>query len=129
MSHSAPRHSAPRRWAHWLGRSLAHVHYARHVEPTWLEVNRLEVAVAGLPPAFDGWFLKAAAADPADRFDKAFDCIAALVAALGGRAPLSSAPKLGVPQTARPRGSGPSAPMRSHTRFSSRSPWRARRSS
>jgi hypothetical protein len=55
MSHPAPRHSAPRRWVHWLGRSLAHVHYARHVEPTWLEVNRLEVPVADLPAAFDGF--------------------------------------------------------------------------
>jgi predicted MPP superfamily phosphohydrolase len=55
MSHPAPRHSAPRRWAHWLGRSLARVHYARHVEPTWLEVNRVEVPVADLPAAFDGF--------------------------------------------------------------------------
>jgi predicted MPP superfamily phosphohydrolase len=57
MSHKAPRHSAPRRWVHWLGRSLAHVHYARHVEPTWLEVNRIEVPVADLPAAFDGFRL------------------------------------------------------------------------
>jgi predicted MPP superfamily phosphohydrolase len=55
MSHPAPRNSGPRRWAHWLGRSLAHVHYARHVEPTWLEVNRIEVPVADLPAAFDGF--------------------------------------------------------------------------
>jgi hypothetical protein len=55
MSHPAPRRSAARRWAHWLGRSLAHVHYARHVEPTWLEVNRLEVPIPDLPAAFDGF--------------------------------------------------------------------------
>jgi predicted MPP superfamily phosphohydrolase len=55
MPHRAPRYSAPRRWAHWLGRSLAHVHYARYVEPTWLEVNRLDVPVADLPSAFDGF--------------------------------------------------------------------------
>jgi hypothetical protein len=55
MSHRATRYSAPRRWAHWLGRSLAHVHYARHVEPTWLEVNRLDVSITGLPAAFDGF--------------------------------------------------------------------------
>lgn len=48
-------HPAPRRWIHWLGRSLAHVHYARHVEPTWLEVNRFAVRVTGLPPEFDGF--------------------------------------------------------------------------
>jgi predicted MPP superfamily phosphohydrolase len=57
MSHPSPRHSATRRWAHWLGRSLAHVHYARHVEPTWLEVNRRDVPIAGLPAAFDGFRL------------------------------------------------------------------------
>lgn len=55
MSHKGPRHSAPRRWAHWLGRSLAHVHYARNVEPTWLEVNRIDVPVAGLSTQFDGF--------------------------------------------------------------------------
>src|SRR5437588_6351496 len=47
--------AAARRWAHWLGRNLARLHYARHVEPTWLEVNRLRVPVRGLPPAFDGF--------------------------------------------------------------------------
>ena len=49
------RHPAPRRLAHWLGRNWARLHYARHVEPTWLEVNRLRVPVRGLPPAFDGF--------------------------------------------------------------------------
>ncbi len=42
------------RWARWIGRNWARVTYALRVEPTWLEVNRLEVPVAGLPPAFDG---------------------------------------------------------------------------
>ena len=55
MSEPGPRHSASRRWAHWLGRSLARVHYARNVEPTWLEVNRLEVPIADLPAAFEGF--------------------------------------------------------------------------
>jgi uncharacterized protein len=55
MSHSAPRHSVPRRWATWIGRSLAQLHYARHVEPTWLEVNRLTVPVADLPAPFDSF--------------------------------------------------------------------------
>jgi predicted MPP superfamily phosphohydrolase len=50
-------HPAPRRVAHWLGRSLARLHYARHVEPTWLEVNRLDIPVPDLPAAFDGFRL------------------------------------------------------------------------
>src|SRR5215213_5821257 len=50
-----PGPARPRRWAKWLGRSLARLHYARHVEPTWLEVNELCVPVRGLPPAFDGF--------------------------------------------------------------------------
>jgi hypothetical protein len=49
------RHPAPRRLAHWLGRNWARLHYARHVEPTWLEVNRLHVPVRDLPAAFDGF--------------------------------------------------------------------------
>jgi uncharacterized protein len=49
------RHPAPRRLAHWLGRNLARLHYARHVEPTWLEVNRLPVPVRDLPAAFEGF--------------------------------------------------------------------------
>ncbi len=44
-----------RRWAHWVGRNLARWHYARHVEPTWLEVNRLRIPVRDLPAAFDGF--------------------------------------------------------------------------
>jgi predicted MPP superfamily phosphohydrolase len=42
------------RWARWIGRSWARVHYATRVEPTWLELNRHEVAVADLPAPFDG---------------------------------------------------------------------------
>src|SRR5882724_6420998 len=49
------KHPAPRRLAYWLGRNLARVHYARHVEPTWLEVNRLSVPIRDLPRAFDGF--------------------------------------------------------------------------
>lgn len=41
-------------WATWLGRSWAHVTYAMHVEPTWVEVNRIEVPISGLPAAFQG---------------------------------------------------------------------------
>jgi predicted MPP superfamily phosphohydrolase len=41
-------------WARWIGRSWAHVTYAMRVEPTWVEINRLTVPVAGLPSVFDG---------------------------------------------------------------------------
>src|SRR5258708_7097608 len=40
--------------AHWLGRNWARLTYATRVEPTWLELNRHEVPVAGLPEAFTG---------------------------------------------------------------------------
>ncbi len=42
-------------WAHWIGRNWARVSYGYRVEPTWLELNRLEVPVAGLPDAFVGF--------------------------------------------------------------------------
>src|SRR5207302_7095535 len=42
------------RLARWIGRGWARVHYARHVEPTWLELNRHDVPIAGLPGAFGG---------------------------------------------------------------------------
>src|SRR6266404_170530 len=44
-----------RRWTHWLGRTWARISYGFHVEPTWLELNRLEIAVPGLPRGFDGF--------------------------------------------------------------------------
>jgi hypothetical protein len=44
-----------RRWAHWLGRNLARLHYARHVEPTWLEVNNHCIPIRDLPAAFQGF--------------------------------------------------------------------------
>lgn len=37
------------RLTRWVGRSLAHLSYAVLVEPTWLEVNHLEIPVAGAP--------------------------------------------------------------------------------
>ena len=46
-----------RRCARWLGRNLARIHYARHIEPTWLEVNRHTIVLRDLPPAFDGFRL------------------------------------------------------------------------
>ncbi len=43
-----------RRWSRWLGRSWAHLTYATKVEPTWLEVNHLDITIRDLPPAFEG---------------------------------------------------------------------------
>ena len=48
-----PEHASGR-WARWLGRTWARVHYATRVEPTWLELTQHEVPIAGLPPAFHG---------------------------------------------------------------------------
>jgi uncharacterized protein len=46
-----PRH---RRWARWIGQHWARLHYARRVEPTWLELNRWDLPIAGLPAPFAG---------------------------------------------------------------------------
>lgn len=42
------------RWARWIGRGWARIAYAVNVEPTWLEVNSLEVPVADLGGGFAG---------------------------------------------------------------------------
>src|SRR5262249_16645517 len=42
------------RWARWIGRNWARVSYGYRVEPTWLELNRCEIPLPGLPPAFVG---------------------------------------------------------------------------
>lgn len=42
------------RLARFVGRTWARVGYARHVEPTWLEVNRIALPVRGLPAPFHG---------------------------------------------------------------------------
>jgi uncharacterized protein len=42
------------RLASAIGRNWARVGYARHVEPTWLEVNRFTLPVRGLGAGFDG---------------------------------------------------------------------------
>jgi predicted MPP superfamily phosphohydrolase len=53
--HTTPRRPTLKaRVAGFVGRTWARVGYARHVEPTWLEVNRLALPVRGLPPAFHG---------------------------------------------------------------------------
>jgi len=42
------------RWARWIGRGWARVHYAVRVEPTWLELNHHDVPIADLPSRFAG---------------------------------------------------------------------------
>lgn len=37
-----------------IGRNWARLQYARRVEPTWFEMNRITIAVRGLPASFDG---------------------------------------------------------------------------
>jgi predicted MPP superfamily phosphohydrolase len=53
-----PEHNSPptlrTRLARFLGRNWARVGYAYHVEPTWLEVNRISLPVKDLPPALHG---------------------------------------------------------------------------
>src|SRR2546428_5798525 len=43
------------RWARWIGRNWARVSYGYRVEPTWLELNRMEVPIPDLPAAFAGF--------------------------------------------------------------------------
>jgi len=40
------------RWARWIGRNWARVSYGYGVEPTWLELNRCDIPVDGLPRPF-----------------------------------------------------------------------------
>jgi predicted MPP superfamily phosphohydrolase len=55
-----PAHAKPHRptfkarVAGFLGRTWARVGYARHIEPTWLEINRIPLAIRGLPASFHG---------------------------------------------------------------------------
>jgi len=55
MRTEARRGRARGRWARWIGRSWARVSYGYRVEPTWLEVNRCDVPITGLPSAFAGF--------------------------------------------------------------------------
>jgi predicted MPP superfamily phosphohydrolase len=53
---SESRKHRPRgHWARWLGRNWARVSYGYRIEPTWLEVNRIQIAIADLPSAFTGF--------------------------------------------------------------------------
>ncbi len=54
-AHSMPhRPTFKARVAGFLGRTWARVGYARHIEPTWLEVNRIQLALRGLAAPFHG---------------------------------------------------------------------------
>jgi predicted MPP superfamily phosphohydrolase len=54
-AHAHPhRPTVKARVAGFLGRNWARVNYARHVEPTWLELNRISLPVRGLPAPFHG---------------------------------------------------------------------------
>ena len=50
----APPLSVQSRFAKFLGRNWARYGYARRVEPTWLEINRLDITIRDLPAAFHG---------------------------------------------------------------------------
>jgi predicted MPP superfamily phosphohydrolase len=55
-THASPRlPTVKARVARFVGRNWARVNYAYHVEPTWLEINRMAIPVRGLPPAFHGF--------------------------------------------------------------------------
>src|SRR5438132_3136304 len=43
------------RWAKWIGRSWARVSYGYRVEPTWLELNALDVRIPDLSREFCGF--------------------------------------------------------------------------
>src|SRR5258707_15664144 len=49
------KHRTRGHWARWLGRTWAHVSYGFRIEPTWLEVNRIGIAMADLPDRFAGF--------------------------------------------------------------------------
>ena len=42
------------RLASWIGRNWARISYATRIEPTWLEVNRLDIPIVDLPENFNG---------------------------------------------------------------------------
>ncbi len=54
MRAEAENHPPKGRVARWIGRNWARLTYATHVEPTWLELNRLQIPIANLSPRFDG---------------------------------------------------------------------------
>jgi uncharacterized protein len=54
MRSEAEQHQGKGRVARWIGRNWARLTYATRIEPTWLEVNHLQIPIANLPPAFTG---------------------------------------------------------------------------
>ncbi len=50
-----PEISRPYHVSRWLGRNWARVHYARRIEPTWLEINDHELPIGNLGAAFEGF--------------------------------------------------------------------------
>lgn len=55
LRREATENPGPGRLARWIGRGLARFSYAVHVEPTWLEVNRVDIPVRSLPTAHEGF--------------------------------------------------------------------------
>jgi predicted MPP superfamily phosphohydrolase len=49
-----PRKKLLTRVAGFIGRNWARVGYGYHIEPTWLQINRLEIPIPGLAAAWDG---------------------------------------------------------------------------
>jgi predicted MPP superfamily phosphohydrolase len=54
MRTEAERYPGKGRVARWIGQNWARFTYARRIEPTWLELNHLDIRIAGLPAAFTG---------------------------------------------------------------------------
>jgi predicted MPP superfamily phosphohydrolase len=54
MRAEAEKHQGKGRLARWIGRNWAHLTYATRIEPTWLEINDLQIPIANLPAAFAG---------------------------------------------------------------------------
>lgn len=55
LRREATQNPGPGRLARWIGRGLARLTYAVHVEPTWLELNHLDIPVRSLPASHEGF--------------------------------------------------------------------------
>jgi predicted MPP superfamily phosphohydrolase len=54
MRAEAKQYPSKGRVARWIGRNWARLTYATRIEPTWLELNQLQIPIANLPSAFTG---------------------------------------------------------------------------
>jgi len=54
MRAEAEQHPGKGRVARWIGRNWARLTYATRIEPTWLELNHLQIPIANLPASFAG---------------------------------------------------------------------------